>query len=168
MGKAFNIASFMKPEKHITLLAVGILVLALFFLLPRNGLWMSARVLPYWSDLQHQRNDLSEESRKVQRYGHAYTLSEQIAGFFPDRQNVLVLLPSTAYFKNYGIDYPVPEPVIFYYYTGLKTTWAGNRLATKAGWIAGVDKGKIVVHAVTSSQQLLDSIASFKKFPYTL
>lgn len=158
----------MKPEKQITLFAVGLIVLALFFLLPRNGQWMGERVIPYWRDWQSQKGDLSEEGRKVKRYRGAYTYSKQIAGLFPDKSQALVLVPSAAYFKNHGLNYEVPEPAVFYYFTGLKTTWASSPMATQAGFIIGFENGKFIAHRVTSPQQVSDSIASFKKYPYGL
>jgi len=154
-------------DKEITLLAVSIFVLSLFFVLPRNSRWVADRIVPYWNDLRFNGASTAEEWRVV-RYKKAYTYSKDIAGHFGNRNGVLVLVPPRAYFKQYGIDYPVPEPAVFYYYTGLKTTWANSPMATKANWIVHVDDGELVVQPVQSAGQLKDSIASFTKWGYQL
>lgn len=132
---------------------------------------MSDRVLPYWNDFQKQKSRLRLEDRKIQRYKTAYTFSKQIAQFFKRKgiQNkVLVLLPPSAYFKKNGLDYPVPEPAVFYYFTGLKTVSAQSSEAVKANWMIRADKGQLIMDSITSPAVLKDSIRVFQKFPSSL
>ena len=154
-------------DREITLLAVSIFVLSLFFVLPRNSRWVADRILPYWNDLRFNGGRSTEEWRAI-RYKKAYSYSKDIAGHFGNKNGVLVLVPPRAYFKQYGVDYPVPEPAVFYYYAGLKTTWADSPMAVKANWIVSVKDGEPVVEPVRSAAQLKDSIASFTKWDYQL
>jgi hypothetical protein len=157
----------MKPEKQITLLAVSVIILSAFFILPVNRDWMANRILPYWKDFNYQKSRLNVEERKINRYKSSYIYSKQIADFFHSRNkdSVLVLIPSTSYFNLHGIHYHVPEPVVFYYYTGLKTVWSTNSDAYKAKWFVCVEGKKLIFDSVTNSLQLADTIRSFNQFP---
>ena len=149
----------------------SILLLTAFFLLPRNQKWLEDRIFPYWYDFQNQKNNLDIEHRKIKRYGSAYTYSKFIADFFDKKgikKNVLVLIPPTAYFKKNGIDYDVPEPSVFYYYTGLKTVWINSKEAINADWFVSADSGQIIIDSSYDRNSLLDTIKAFKKFPVSL
>ena len=67
-----------------------------------------------------------------------------------------------------GIAYHVPEPAIFYYYTGLKTTWANSKQASKANWYVRAVNGKLVMDSVKNNQDLSDSIKAFIQLGYSL
>jgi hypothetical protein len=111
------------------------------------------------------------ERRKVKRWGSDYTISKQISGFFSktyNRDSVLVLIPPSAYFKERNINYHVPEPAVFYYYTGLKTTWINSTEARKASWIVAANNGTLKLVPVSDKKVLLDSINAFKKYPVRL
>lgn len=132
---------------------------------------MSERVLPYWNDFQKQKSRPGLEDRKVQRYKTAYTYSKSIARFFKRKgilNKVLVVLPPASYFKNRGLTYPVPEPAVFYYFTGLKTVSARSGDAVKANWMIRAENGQLIMDSVTSKDMLIDSIRVFQKFPPSL
>jgi len=161
----------MKPDKSILLFAISILLITLFFLLPQNNDWERHTVLGYWMDFQKQKNKTEPERRKVLRYGNAYTYSRVIASYFKQKNNLdkpLVLLPSEEYFKKQGIIYPVPEPAVFYYYTGLKTTWANSPLAEAATWYVHVVGNNIRVDSIRDAKTLREAISLFKQYPYPL
>lgn len=154
-------------RKSLILLLLSLGLLAGFFILPANWFW-AEKLRSYAGDFQRQSKHLSLEERKKSRYESAYTISRNIANALKKQvqvQNVLLLVPSSDYFRNYGIQYPVPEPAVFYYYTGLKTIWSTSPDAVKANWIAGVTGGKIHIKAVRSEKELRDSIRSFNLFP---
>lgn len=161
----------MKPEKQINLLAFSILAVSLFFMLPRNRAWLHDKILPYFKAVPRQLGQLDTEQRKTERYGNAYRYSTSIASTLRKRTEagkVLLLMPSTSYFKARGLDYPVPEPAVFYYYTGIKTVWSNSSEAMGANWYAHVAGGQIQVDSVAAPTQLRDTISSFNKFPVSL
>jgi hypothetical protein len=149
----------------------GVIILWAFFLLPANRYWFRDRIMSYWSDFRVQKKNLSEEYRKVKRFDTYYTCSKTIAAAFADsnrRSHALVLLPPTDYFKLRGMDYRVPEPAVFYYFTGLKTIWANSHKAMTANWYVYVKNGKIIVDSVTDPARLADTLATFRKFNFEL
>jgi len=100
------------------------------------------------------------------RFGNNYAFSKQIAGMFERRgtkDHVLVLMPPSNYFTKSGVQYHVPEPAVFYYYTGLKTIWANSNDAIKANWYVHARGNLLVVDSVIDQNAFRDTIASFKK-----
>lgn len=158
-------------KKPIILTFFSIAFLLLFFLLPPNRKWFSDRIVTYWNDFTTQKKHLSLEERKTKRWGRSYTLSKDITGFFKRNNQfdkAIVLLPPSGYFKEKKIDYHVPEPAVFYYYTGLKTVWINSNDILQANWMVVADSGQLLFVPVTNKKNLVDSIASFKKYPVSL
>jgi len=110
------------------------------------------------------------EKRKSERFGTSYTLSKQVANLIKMHaaDDAVVLLPPYDYFREHAIDYEVPVPAIFYYFTGIKTLWANNSNATSANWYVTVKNGKIAVDSVTNKDSLQILITAFKKYKVRL
>ena len=157
--------------KGFILLVVSVISLFIFFGFDNNKRWLNERIIPYWEDFKEQKLNLDIEERKLARYESDYLFAKDITAFFEKRgtaDKVLVLLPPTDYFTANGLNIHVVEPTVFYYLTGLKTIWAYHQKATKANWMITANNGRLVFDSVTSQQALLDTIAAFKKYKYSL
>lgn len=155
-----------KRYKKFILTLSAVILIAGFFFIPPHKVWMSERLVPYWKDFLHQRKRLAVEQRKQERFGFFYTCCKQIAAPFasrPDKKNICVLMPPTAYFKKRGIDYEVCEPGVFYYFTGIRTVQVTSNNALKANWYVRVENKKIIVDSVINIKSLSDTIAALKK-----
>ena len=111
------------------------------------------------------RSPLSQDP-KQERLGFFYTCCKQIAAPFAaraDKKDILVLMPPTAYFKNGGINFEVPEPGILYYFTDIRTVPVTSTNAIKANWYIRIANKKIIVDSVTDINSLRDTIAAMKK-----
>ena len=158
-------------KKTIVLTIISLFLLLFFFLLPKNHEWFNERIISYWNDFRIQKNRLDIEQRKIKRWGNSYILSKQIAELVARNRNLrnaILLIPPSAYFKDKKINYHVPEPAVFYYYTGVKTTWINSNEALKANWIVYADSGHLKIIPVTDKNILSDSINAFKKYPVSL
>jgi hypothetical protein len=156
--------------KKALLTGIGILAIVLFFLVPRNRAWFNDRIVGYWNDFINQRSHLDLEYRKAERWGSSYTLSKQIADFISRKGNgrdAIVVVPPSTYFKERNVHYHVPEPAVFYYYTGVKTQWIYSNNVVKANWIVGAKNGKLKITEVKDENTLTDSLAVFKRYPWT-
>lgn len=152
-------------KKPLILSFVGIALITVFFLIPRNRKWASL-VHSYWTDFQLQRNNTDIETRMRSRFGNNYVYSKKIAGILERKglkQQALVLMPPSSYFTKMGFKYHVPEPAVFYYYTGLKTIWANSKDAIKADWYVRVHGNEILVDSVIDKKAFLDTILVFNK-----
>jgi hypothetical protein len=158
---------FRAVVKPAILTLCGIVAIFLFFLLPPNREWVMDKIFVYRHEFQWQVKRLDIEDRKRIRLESAYTRSVEITSMIEKhghKKEALVLLPPTSYFKQHRINYDVPEPASFYYFTGLSTVRADNSNAADANWYVCVKNGKIVVDSVIDKKTLADTIASFKKF----
>lgn len=152
-------------KKQFILTLAAIALLFIFFVLPQNKQW-AGRVYSYFKDYQRQRDTLDIEDRMRKRFGNNYVFSKQIADMFEKRgtkEQVLVLMPPSSYFTRMGVQYHVPEPAVFYYYTGLKTIWANSNDAIKANWYVHANGNLLMVYSVTDVKAFSDTIAAFKK-----
>jgi hypothetical protein len=157
--------------KTFILLVASIISLLIFFGLAPNKMWLDQRIMPYWEDYKEQKLSLDLEERKLARYQTDYIFAKNVTGFFEKRgsiDKILVLVPSTDYFNAHGLQIHVPEPAVFYYFTGLKTIWANSPEAIKANWYITASNGGLVFDSVTNQQALRDTIASFKKYKISL
>ncbi len=153
-------------NKQLILCMAGVPALVLFFLLPPNKTWFRETVIDYWKAFTWQRKNLDPEHRRTLRYDSSYIYSKQIASLFQQKGidgRALVLVPGTRYFEQYHIHYPVPEPVVFYYFTGLATIRPADSGAVAANWYVCVKDGKLVVDSVGDRAAWPGMIASFKK-----
>ena len=152
-------------KKEAALLGISIFLLTVFFLLPRNQQW-ARKIFSYWQSFSYESKHTSREERMQYRFGNDYVFSKAIADAFIRSGNydtALVVLPPAGYFKSKGIAYNVPEPTVFYYYTGLKTIWAASEQAIKAGWYVRANGRKLIIEQVTDRRQLQDTINMFRK-----
>lgn len=157
--------------KSFLLLVASIVALLLFFGLEPNKMWLEQRIMPYWEDYKEQKLNLDLEERKLARYQTDYLFAKNVTGFFEKRgttNKTLVLVPSSDYFTAHGLQIHVPEPAVFYYFTGLKTIWANSPEANKANWYITVKNGGLVFDSVSNQQALRDTIASFNKYKISL
>ncbi|WP_205511215.1 hypothetical protein [Longitalea arenae] len=157
--------------KGFILLVTSIMALLIFFGLTPNKFWFDQRIMPYWEDFKEQKLNLDLEERKLARYQTDYLFAKNVAGFFEKRgsaDKVLVLVPPTDYFNAHGLNIHVPEPAVFYYFSGLKTIWANSPEASKANWYITAKGGGLMFDTVTNKQALLDTIAAFNKYKISL
>jgi len=158
-------------KKSWLLASASLLLIILFFLMPRNGRWMRERVLDYWSEFPAQVQNLDTEHRLRTRFKTHYTYAKSITDGLAretDPRSVLLLMPPTAYFRQKGIDFAVPEPAEFYYFTGLKTIWAHHQGAAAANWYVTVKGNIIQVDTVRDQKLLLQVIDSLKQYDPSL
>jgi hypothetical protein len=160
-----------KGFKAFILLVASIVSLFIFFGLEPNKIWLDQRIMPYWDDYKEQKLNLDLEERKMARYQTDYIFAKNVTGFFEKRgiaSKTLLLVPSSDYFNAHGLEIHVPEPAVFYYFTGLKTIWANSPEANKANWYITAREGGLVFDSVTNRQALQDTIASFNKYKISL
>jgi len=149
----------------------SIVLIVLFFLAPANGEWLRARIIGSLQDIKTEHTKMGLEERMQYRFDSDYVYSKQIARLFEQKgikDKALVLVPPTTYFTVKKMRYHVPEPVVFYYYTGLKIVWGNNLNAADANWYIYVQNGHFVMDSVVNRQSLQDTIAAYKKLGISL
>lgn len=166
-----NFLMILRLMRQVILFFASALLLTGFFLLKPNREWFNDRIITYYREFNGQYKNMNSEKRMNTRFGNYYTVSRRISNGFVYKSkspNAFVLMPPSAYFKARGIDYRVPEPVVFYYFTQIRTVWPNSPNAMKAGWYVYVKDGKILVDSITDRKSFVDTLAAFNQFDITL
>ena len=153
----------MKKQLLLTLISTTLLVV--FFLLPQNREWLQERIIPYWKAIPQQSRHLDYEYRKIKRHESSYVYSVLIAKAAARKKlspETLILVPGPGYFKKQGLEYEVPEPAVFYYFTGRKTVQPSHKGSREATWFVAARNGQVILDSFASAQACLDTIQRFK------
>ena len=152
----------------LLLLLTGLLAISIIIAVNRPGF---SKVAGYWKAFPSQVAQPDPEARKAARYGNAYILSKSIALTLEKagkNKTALVLLPPASYFKAKGLDYHVPEPAVFYYYTGLRTVRPDTRDTANINYVVSVENKDIAIRKVRDKKQLSSILAEYRKYTITL
>lgn len=153
---------------NLWLLLAGLLCIVVIITV--NLSWYKG-VWGYWNDFKRQIPHPDLEHRKAELLGNRYTVSKAIAiALRGERQKgkVLLLVPPVQYFLQKGLYYHVPEPAVFYYYTGLKTVWHNTKDTVSITHAVEMKDGGIIIHRINSREQVSAILAEFRKYQITL
>ncbi len=125
------------------------------------------RIWAYYDNYKEQKENLDEEDRKKERLGGDYVYAKAIADAFlkKAKSNDVLLIPTTAMFKANKIEFgKVPEPSVFYYYTGVKTVQQNCKLNCTAQWFVIAQNGGIGIEKIISKTQQDSIVKSWSSF----
>jgi hypothetical protein len=143
--------------KRILLTFISIIIIVVFFNVEFYRDWFRQRVLTPLSDMPDQFAYMEPEERLTGRLGSSYYVSVNIAKYLKDNKldkGAVILLPPKDYIKENNAEYGVPEPVIFYYYTGLKAKWPDS---------PGADTSKFAIIYQNHNLQLIPLQDTFQR-----
>ncbi len=105
----------------ITILTV--IAITIYFNIPVHKTWLNKRILNFTTNV-YDHIGMSLEQRREYRWGAPYVFFRNIKQHMDtlDPPRKLVLLPPELYYKQYMPNITLSEPVICYYYSGLRTT----------------------------------------------
>ena len=108
------------------------------------------------------------EHRKEQRFGSPYVNAKIIEKLIANKnikntEAFYLLIPSSSYFSDKGIKLDMPDPVSFYYFSGIKVVYAQNPDAPKANYFIHIAQKTLTIEGFRSNNEKLDSINAFKK-----
>ncbi|HVV07014.1 MAG TPA: hypothetical protein VHC96_22450 [Puia sp.] len=150
----------------LTIISTSILLLLLAFTNYRD--WFLDKPLDYWygfcTEVRHRAS--LEEVRRI-RYGLPYTLSMKIqeaakAGHLQDP--VFLFEPNSFYHDSLHIDLRMPEPAVFYYFTGLQSVWMNSPTVQKANYLVIIRKGKVKIERIGTPRQLQEILTHYRSF----
>ncbi len=169
MANTINTSS--KLSKALAAVMVGCitaLCLLFFTRIGYNKIWFE-KVRYYWDDFVIQKEgDSSLEQIKEERLGTTYKIVKQVSKYFEDRhvKNPVVLFEPNAYLQK-TMGFTMPEPVIIYYYTGMKSVWIDSKTVKSATHIVRIKNGNISIDPIKSPQELQQILTFYKPYPTT-
>ena len=157
----------MNTGRALLLTLLSVVLLALFFNVEAYNKWFNDRVYGPMKGLSDHLTYMEPQERLVVRLGNSYIVSYNIAEWVKKNKldsNALILMPPVLYMKERKVDYMVPEPAVFYYYTGLKSIGAHNKGAEKANFavIHEDNNLQIVVLDDARRTQILNQYRQYK------
>lgn len=130
--------------------------------------WFADKPMLYWTDFQKQKNDTSgAESIMKARYGVSYTICMKVKEYVDKKQlidPVILFEPNSYYRDSLRIQIRVPEPAVFYYYTGLRGVWTTSRDVNKARFLVRISKKGVSLDEIRSPAQLQQILANYRNF----
>lgn len=133
--------------------------------------WFRNKPMQYWSDFLREKDDtISENNIRAQRYGISFTISMRVLDAIRKRKtpHAVILFEPNSYYRDSLHIYPnihVPEPAVFYYYTGLEGVWVNSPNVNKANFLLRINKNGAALDSIRTPQQLQEILARYKKYP---
>lgn len=161
----------MRIVKQALLTLLSALIIFLFFRIKIYNEWITT-IINDEKKISIALNQLDPEMRKTEWWGTSYIISKNILNYFRqnkfDEKNALILMPPNEYVITNKVDFAVPEPSKFYYYTGLKTVWANSPLAEKANYVVAIEDRELIIIPVPDKNALNTYLSEFRKYQITL
>ena len=150
--------------RKLNLLLSSILVIIIFFSIPYYNHWLYEKIFnQYFID---DLTGMDEGYRNLKRFGYSYSVFSDVKKVLEHQKNVVMLLPPNDYVleKNVG-DLVIPEPAVFYYFTGLKSISANSPEAPRANWyLLPRGPGDVIVKKKDNIQNPDSVLARFRKY----
>ena len=157
-------------HKRVILFFISVATVLLLYLVPVYKSWIYHRILVpdangnFFSQIHH----LDPEERKEMRYGHPYIFYKSLVQQFNENGilNVFLLLPPNEYLTLMKVkDMMIPEPGVFYYYTGINSVNINSPDVRQANWaLAVVDTGNVRMTRIKSPEQLDAYLKLYKNY----
>lgn len=155
--------------KVLLLTVISITTILIILNLGYYRKWFIEQPLFYWGDFVRQsQSSASLESIRQARYGMPYAVSMQVKAAVEKKRlgdAVLLLEPNTYYRDSLHISLHLPEPAVFYYYTGLRAVWMNSPEMEKANYLVRVEKETVILEPIGSQEQLRMIRARYQQFP---
>lgn len=154
--------------RQLLLLLLSLFSVLIFFNMPGNNKWLNERVLNFTDKIHDEMDMMSLEERRVYRLGAPYNASVAVQKMIKSwnmKEEPIVLLPPRDYIKRFGIDVTFPEPIVFYYYTGLKSVQPTSKDVMKANLALVFDSRGGLNIAKMKNQDGLKEVLQMYKTP---
>ncbi|HTI07089.1 MAG TPA: hypothetical protein VL832_01000 [Puia sp.] len=130
--------------------------------------WFVEKPMQYWTDFLKEKDDTAGiEGRMTARFGLNYTICAKVKEYMTKKKivNPVILFEPNSYYRDsLHIQVRVPEPAVFYYYTGLKGVWTTSAEVNKANYLVRISKKGVNLDQIRTPEQLQQILARYQKF----
>ncbi len=158
----------MKYKRNI-LFIISIIVVFLLYNEPFYNYWFYNRILvpDDHGDIFYQVQHLDKEERREFRFGDSYIFYRDLLNQFKEHnvQNITLLLPPNEYVHKMNFDaLIIPEPAVFYYFTGVNAVTKSSPDVRSANWALVAANGKVWMNRLRTRPQLDSLLALYKPY----
>lgn len=156
----------------IKLTLLSVVVIVVFFNLPFYKTWVKTRLFSEENNIATQFSQMSREERMINRFGNSYKVLKDLTANFHRLQTAepVLLLPPQGFVNDKKVEnLLIPEPAIFYYFTGYKAVWYDSPdvyRATLALEFASDDR--IFLKRIKSPQELNQLLLQYRQYKLDL
>ncbi|HRO42571.1 MAG TPA: hypothetical protein PL009_07035 [Flavipsychrobacter sp.] len=157
----------MKSTRPLLLAVLSLVIILMFFRVELYKTWFRDRVFGPIENISEQLTYMDPHERRMARLQNSYFISYNVAEYLRTNKkdsNALILLPPTDYMKESGVDFMVPEPAVFYLYTGMKSVAANNKGADKTNFAIVPQQGANLQVIELNDQNRPQILAQFRKY----
>ncbi len=154
--------------KSIILTLIAIVAIAAVYNMPAYNEWIHAKIFTV-ININEQVQHMNPEERKESRFGYSYTVFRDIKEKIgPYSKDAVVLLPPDNYLQAMKVtELKMVEPLVFYYFTGLKSVSVTSPRAWSANWaLITQGYGSIALQRLRSRQQLDSLLTLYRKYQH--
>lgn len=154
-------------SRKLLLTVISVLFLFFMFRIEAYKIWLETRVLDALTRIPSQLVYMEPEERMAIRLGNSYVVSKNIAEHLRKlgaADTAIILLPPNEYIKKQNVDFPAPEPVVFYYYTGLRGLWTISSDVDKCNYAVVISEGGNMQLVPVTPHQLQQILTEYKKY----
>ncbi|RYE22660.1 MAG: hypothetical protein EOP51_12670 [Sphingobacteriales bacterium] len=157
--------------RQIAITLIGIFMCLCLFHLPQYAQWYDDRLGDLTANISEQADSTDLEFRKILRWRDPYVLSRNTLDIILKKDSEMgrkrapdsfVLLPPTQYIKEVTNDFLFPEPIAFYYFSGIKTTYSESKYASHANYYVDVTAQNMLISHIDNAQQRDSVITAYK------
>jgi hypothetical protein len=151
--------------RQIALTAISIFCIIIFFNLPLYNSWLHERVLTFVENIDDDLENMSIEDRRVRRWGATYTDAISIKKYLDSShvKNQLLLIPPKEYVHAHFATAIVPEPIIFYYFAGLKTALPSSKNVYDANCALVIEHGSFGLKELMTRKSVDSVLLMYKQ-----
>jgi hypothetical protein len=155
--------------KKLSLCLAAVLIILVIYYIPFYNNWVSKKFDSEISRITDGVQHLEPEARKQFRFGRTYIVINAMKTVL-DRskaQDVVVLLPPKKFLDAVKVNegsFEVPEPAVFYYFTGYKAVDKNSAAAESANWALRVINHKLALQPLASRRACDTLLAAYKLF----
>lgn len=150
--------------RQIILLFAGFIFVIIFFNIPTYKGWLDKRILVFTKEIHEEIGNMDLEARRVYRLQGPYTgvLSIKENAKLLKIDSPLVLFPPNEYCQKMMPGLVLPEPVVCYYFAGLRATTINSNDVYNANCGIVFENGQFILAPLYNKEQIDRVIGIYK------
>jgi hypothetical protein len=156
-------------EKRISLFLFAVLAVLLLYRTPAYHKWVTGKFGGEYTGFKDDIQHLSVPERMDSRFGTTYEAQMAIVNMLHKVRAVdpVMLFPPKSYvnaLKPSDGNFDVPEPAVFYYFTGIRSVDKTSQSVNAANWVLLVRDHKLMVFRIRSDRYRDSLLTVFKQY----
>lgn len=143
--------------------------LILFFNIDVYKTFLDNRLVAFKDEISEDFEHMSYEDRKMARFGATYVYTQQVKKYFDSLKpkNLQILLAPNDYLEANNFQAMMPEPIVYYYYTGLRTVYPNAKDVYKSTYAFTMGGDHLLLKMLKNKEDIDNVLMSYKVKPAT-